>query len=160
MMDNAVWVAIVGAALAVALSGCGSAIGVAKAGHAAAGATAEDPSKFGKYLILQLMPATQGLYGLVIAFVALMRIGLIGGGRELAALTVGEGWAVFAACLPIAIVGLVSGIHQGKAAASAITMTAKDTELFGKGMTMTVLIETYAIFALLISFMGIWFAVV
>ena len=160
MFDQGVFIAIFGAAAAVGLSGCGSSIGVAKAGQAAAGVTAEDPSKAGRCLVLQLIPATQGFYGLVIAFIALMRIGLLGGGRELAALTTAEGWAVFAACLPMGIVGLISGIHQGKTAAAAIGLVAKRPDQFGRGVTYAVLIETYALLALLISFLGIWFAVV
>lgn len=57
--------AFIGAALAVGLSCAGSAIGVGTAGQAAASVLAEDPNKFSACLILQLLPGTQGLYGLV-----------------------------------------------------------------------------------------------
>ena len=56
--------ALIGAALAVILAGMGSAYGVGVAGQAAAGVVSEDPSKFAKVLIIQLLPGTQGIYGL------------------------------------------------------------------------------------------------
>ena len=71
--------ALLGAALAVLLAGAGSAIGVGIAGQAASGVVTEDPGKFAKVLIMQLLPGTQGLYGLMIGFVTLVKIGLLGG---------------------------------------------------------------------------------
>lgn len=71
--------ALLGAAVA-ALAGIGSAMGVGIAGQAAAGVLAEDPKKFGKTLILQALPGTQGIYGLLMAFLIFIRIGLLGGG--------------------------------------------------------------------------------
>ena len=106
--------ALIGAALAVILAGCGSAYGVGVAGQAAAGVVTEDPSKFAKVLVIQLLPGTQGIYGLLVAFVALSRYGLLGAGS--AELSVATGLMVMAACLPIGIVGLVSAMHQGKTA--------------------------------------------
>ena len=97
--------ALLGAALAVILAGCGSAYGVGVAGQAACGVVTEDPGKFAQVLILQLLPGTQGIYGLLIAFVALSRYGLLGGGGM--ELTVAQGLMVLAACLPIGIVGLI-----------------------------------------------------
>ena len=58
--------ALTGAALAALLAGIGSAIGVGIAGEAAAGVITEDPNKFSKVLVLQLLPGTQGIYGLLI----------------------------------------------------------------------------------------------
>ena len=57
-------IAVLGAALAAILSGMGSAKGVGLVGQAGAGVITEDPTKFGKVLILQILPGTQGLYGL------------------------------------------------------------------------------------------------
>ena len=109
---NGIVYALIGAALAVGLAGCGSAIGVGIAGQAASGVVTVDPSKFAKVLILQLLPGTQGIYGLLVGFITLSKIGLLGGGA--ASLDASTGLLILAACLPIAIVGLVSGIHQGK----------------------------------------------
>ena len=72
--------ALLGAALAVLMAGAGSAIGVGIAGQAASGVMTEDPSKFAKVLIMQLLPGTQGLYGLLIGFITLSKIGIIGSG--------------------------------------------------------------------------------
>ena len=54
-------------------------MGVGIAGQAAAGVLAEDPKKFGKTLILQALPGTQGIYGLLMAFLIFVKIGLFGG---------------------------------------------------------------------------------
>ena len=67
--------ALLGAALAVGLAGAGSARGVGVAGEAAAGVVAEDPGKFGKVMVLQLLPGTQGIYGLIIGFITLSQTG-------------------------------------------------------------------------------------
>ena len=72
--------ALLGAAVAVFLAGAGSAIGVGIAGQAASGVVTEDPSKFAKVLIMQLLPGTQGIYGLLVGFITLSKIGLLGGG--------------------------------------------------------------------------------
>ena len=91
--------ALLGAAIAVILAGMGSAIGVGIAGQAASGVVTEDPSKFAKVLIMQLLPGTQGIYGLLVGFITLSKIGLLGGG--LMELTTSQGLLVFCACLPI-----------------------------------------------------------
>ena len=94
--------ALLGAALAVLMAGAGSAIGVGIAGQAASGVMTEDPSKFAKVLIMQLLPGTQGLYGLLIGFITLSKIGIIGSGAV--AVTSSQGLQILAACLPMAIV--------------------------------------------------------
>ena len=142
--------ALIGAALAVILAGCGSAYGVGVAGQAAAGVVTEDPSKFAKVLVIQLLPGTQGIYGLL---VALSRYGLLGAAS--AELSVATGLMVMAACLPIGIVGLVSAIHQGKTAVASIGIVAKKPDQFGKAMLFPAMVETYAILALLISILAL-----
>ena len=145
--------ALLGAAVAVFLAGAGSALGVGIAGQAASGVMAEDPSKFAKVLILQLLPGTQGLYGLIIGFVTLSKIGLLGGGPV--DVSVQTGLLILAACLPIGIVGLISGKSQGKTAAAAIGIVAKKPDQFGKAMLFPAMVETYAILALLISILSV-----
>lgn len=145
--------ALLGAAVAVLLSGAGSALGVGVAGQAASGVVSEDPSKFAKVLILELLPGTQGLYGLIIGFVTMSKIGILGGNP--ADISVATGLMILAACLPIGIVGLISGRAQGKTAAAAIGIVAKRPEQFGKAMLFPAMVETYAILALLISFLAV-----
>lgn len=151
-MDIGMFIAILGAALAAGLSGIGSAIGVGIAGKAAAGVTAEDPDKFSKVLVLQLLPGTQGIYGLLVAFLVFVQINLFNGGT-----TVGleKGLAYFAACLPIAVVGLISAIYQAKVSISGISLVAKRPEEMGKGIILAIMVETYAVFALLVSLLAV-----
>lgn len=151
-MSGIVW-ALLGAASAVILAGMGSAYGVGVAGQAAAGVVTEDPSKFAKVLIMQLLPGTQGIYGLLVAFIALSKVGLLGGGA--ADLTLETGLLIFVACLPIALVGLVSAIHQGRTSVASIGIIAKKPEQFGKAMLFPAMVETYAILALLISILAV-----
>lgn len=152
-MTVGVFYALLGAALAAALSCAGSAIGVGIAGQAAAGVTAEDPDKFSKVLILQLLPGTQGIYGLVVAFMAFVKINLFG---DIIALTAAQGWTIFAGCMPMAIAGLISAIFQGKAAAAGVAMTAKRPEASGKAIIFAAMVETYALLALVISILAIF----
>ena len=145
--------ALLGAAVAVLFAGAGSALGVGIAGQAAAGVVTEDPSKFAKVLIIQLLPGTQGLYGLLVGFITLSKIGILGGG--VVDMSVSTGLMILAACLPIGIVGLLSGIAQGKTAASAIGIVAKKPDQFGKAMLFPAMVETDAILALLISILAV-----
>ena len=71
--------ALLGAGLAAVLPGIGSAKGTGIAGEAGTGLLCQDPSKFGKVMILQVIPGTQGLYGLVVWFFAIYSMGLLGG---------------------------------------------------------------------------------
>ncbi len=71
--------ALLGASLSALMAGSGSAVGVGRAGQAAAGVVTDDPSQFSKVLLLQLLPGTQGIYGLLIAFITLTQIGIMGG---------------------------------------------------------------------------------
>ena len=145
--------ALLGAALAVFLAGAGSAIGVGIAGQAASGVVSEDPSKFAKVLVIQLLPGTQGIYGLLVGFITLSKIGLLGGG--ILDLTPQQGLLVLAACLPVGIVRLISGKSQGETAAAAIGIVAKKPEQFGKAMLFPAMVETYAILSLLISILAV-----
>ena len=145
-----------GAALAAALSGMGSAKGVGLVGEASAGLLSEDPSKFGKALILQALPGTQGIYGLITAFLIIFKMGILGGSPL--QLTVAQGAYFLMASLPIAIVGFYSGIKQGKVAAAGISLIAKRPKEVGKAITSAALVETYAIFAVLVSLLLVLFA--
>ena len=146
--------ALLGVACATLFAGIGSAVGVGMGGRAAAGVMTEKPELFGTVLILQLLPGPQGIYGLLVAFVTLSRIGIIGGGAV--DLTLSQGLLYFVACLPIAIVGLFSAIHQGKTSVASIGMLAKRPDTFGKAMLLPAMVETYAILALLISIMAVF----
>ena len=121
-MNIGMALAFIGAALAVGLACAGSAKGVGSVGEVGAGVLAEDPGKFSQILILQIVPGTQGLYGLVAWFFALMKLGFFSG--SLVSLDLNGGLMYLAACLPMAIGGLrvphrkavrgaVQGHHHG-----------------------------------------------
>ena len=131
-------IGLLGAGLAACLAGAGSGLGTGIAGEAGAGLVTEDPSKFGKVMILQVIPGTQGLYGLVVFFVAIMQMGLLNGtGADLSFI---DGCRYFAACMPIGIGGLVN-------------ILAKKPDDWSKGMILCITVEFYAILSLLASMM-------
>ncbi len=146
--------ALLGAALAATFACIGSAKGVGIVGEAASGMLADDPSKFGQALLLQALPGTQGIYGLVTAFLILMKIGLFGGEVDL---EFAQGMYLLAAALPIAIVGYFSGIAQGRVAAAGVGLVSRRDGQIVKAITSAALVETYAIFALLVSMLPILF---
>ncbi|MDD3126780.1 MAG: V-type ATP synthase subunit K [Candidatus Izemoplasmatales bacterium] len=151
MSDNyGLFYAILGAALVASLGGFGSALGVQMGGKAAAGVTSEKPELFGKLLILQALPGTQGIYGFLIAVLVLINCGVLSGTPQVAK-SIDTGLSYFAACLPGIIVLPISAYFQAKMSVSSINMVAKQPDSSGKGITMTVLVETYAVLALLAS---------
>ncbi len=146
--------AVLGAACAAGFAGIGSAKGVGLVGEAGSGLLTEEPNLFGKVLILQILPGTQGLYGFLVALLVFIKTGLLSGSPV--DLTWTQGLYFFAACLPITIAGYFSAIYQGRVAASGISMIAKKSDQTAKAMTLSALVETYAVLALLISFIAVF----
>lgn len=146
-------IGMLGAGLAVCLAGAGSARGTGLVGEAGTGLLCEDPSKFGKVMILQVIPGTQGLYGLVVWFFAIFRMGLLSG--SLPDLTITQGLQYFVACLPMALGGMISAIAQGRVACASINLLAKKPDHWSKGMVLCVTVEFYAILSLLASMLMI-----
>ena len=140
-----------GAALSAALGFSGSAIGMGHAGQAAAGVLGEKPHLFGKMLLMQALPGSQGIYGLVGAFLILNFAGILGGdGAVLVDTALGLQYLM--AGLPIGIAGFFSGMFQGIVAAAGVSMIAKDEANMGRAIVLSVMVETWAIFGVLISF--------
>jgi V/A-type H+-transporting ATPase subunit K len=142
-------IALFGIALAVILPGIGSSKGVGLVGEAGAGLVTEDPSSFSKVLILQIVPGTQGLYGFVVGLFALINLGVFGG--NLPSLSLTQGMSYFMACMPVALVGLISAIYQGRVAAAGVSIIAKRPGESFKGVMFAVMVEFYAILSLLVS---------
>ncbi len=147
--------AILGAALAVLLPGIGSAKGVNMVARATAGLISEEPDKYGKSMLLQALPMTQGIYGMVAAFLIMLFSGaslIIKPDVDPASLlTIGEGAYYLFAALPIAFGGLYSAIKQGEVATAGIAVLAKRPDAVGKAVISASFVELYAILALLIS---------
>ena len=146
-------ISTVGAAIAATLAGIGSAKGVGMAGQASAGIVSENPELFGRALVLQALPGTQGIYGLLVAFLILLYNGVI---SPLAApISPAQGLVYFLGAMPIAFVGYSSAIAQGKTAVAGIGLLGKKPEESGKAITMAIMVETYAVLALLVSMLTI-----
>ena len=116
--------------------------------RAAAGVVTEDPGKFGKVLIMQLLPGTQGIYGLLIAFLTLSNIGVLGSPVDV---SFAQGLMYLFAGSLMGFAGLISAKWQAKASVSGIQMLAKRPDQFAKAMIFPAMVETYAVLALLIS---------
>jgi V/A-type H+-transporting ATPase subunit K len=146
-MDIALGLSVAGGALVAALAGIGSAIGIGIAAEAADGLLSEEPGKFGNTLILVALPGTQGFYGFILCFLIIMKTGFLGG--QIPAITISQGLQIFGVCLPVGLVQLYSAIHQGKASAAGIGVIAKQPKALMQAVTLSALIETYAILGLL-----------
>lgn len=142
--------AICGAAIAVLFAGIGSAKGVGMASEAAAGVIIDDPSKFGKLLVLQLLPGTQGLYGLIIAVMIMINTGILGGTAPETAI---QGLAYLGAGIPIAFGGLFSAMAQGRVCATGVNIVAKKPEESSKAIVSASLVEIYALLSFIVSFL-------
>lgn len=135
--------AVLGAALAYLLAALGSSKGTGIAGQAAAGVVAEEPSRFTATMILEALPATQAIYGFVIAFMIL--------GKVSGVTTLEQGLSLLFCGLPIGIVGMISAIWQGKVATAGIHLVAKRANALGNGIIYALMVEMFAILALVVS---------
>ena len=72
-------------------------------------------------------------------------------GSITASMTAIEGAKLFAAAMPLALAGLISGIFQGKTAVGGINAIARNESLSGKLILFPAMVETYAILGLVVS---------
>jgi len=146
--DNNKTLVILGCALAIGIAGISSAIGLALAGSSAVAVTAEKPNLFGKLLVLQVLPMTQSVYGLLTAILLMMGAGLLGGGSATVTPLMGMG-AVWVG-LAVGLTG-ISAINQGMVASSSISAVGRNPDVAARGIIFTVMPETIAIFGLLVG---------
>jgi len=151
-MFTAVVLVFIGAIISALFGFIGSTIGMGAAGRASTAVLAERPELFGKIMIMAALPGSQGIYGFVGAFLILNASGLMSGGDAAASLTVAQGLQYLLVGIPIGVSGLISAVYQGLVAANGITTIAKDDSLSGKAIILAALVETWAIFGLLIGF--------
>jgi len=83
----------------------------------------------------------------------LMALGLFGDTEHLMNLTFAQGGYFLMSSLPIALAGYLSAIRQGRVAAAGINLIGKRPGSLGQAITTAALVETYAIFSLLITIM-------
>jgi len=143
-------IAIFSAAFVVFVTGIGSAIGIAKPGQAAAGVLRDDPEKFGSLFLLVVLPGTQGFYGFIAAFLVIIKLGMLG--ETVLSPSICQGCQIFLACLPVAVTGLLSAIHQSHVCISGIHLVAKHSGEAMKGVIFAAMVETYAVLGLLVTF--------
>lgn len=153
-------IGIMGLALCALICGIGSGLGLRATGSAAAGVLSEDPNKFSKVIVLALLPATQGIYGFVIAILGasyLPTVSALTNAGILDVVTadqiVAQGWNVFWATVPMMIGGGMSGYLQGKSAATTIISVGKRGEIASKSIIFPAMIEFYALLGLVVSIM-------
>ena len=140
---------ILGCTLAIGIAGIASAIGLALAGSSAIAVTAEKPELFGKLLVLQVLPMTQSVYGLLTAILLMMGAGLLGGGSA-TVVTPLMGMGAIWIGLAVGLTGL-SAINQGMVASSSISAVGRNPDVAARGIIFTVMPETIAIFGLLVG---------
>lgn len=134
---------IVGTVISIALSGVGSSKGAATVGKAATALISEQPEKFGQALVLQMMSASQGLYGFIIGFLIFINVG--------DNMTFELGLRCLGAGALMGVTGLLTAVPQSQIAASGIQILAKKPEHSTKGVLLAAMVETYAIFAFVVS---------
>jgi V/A-type H+-transporting ATPase subunit K len=142
-MSGEIW-AILGAVTAFLVAGIGTSIGMGKAGQAGAGVLTEEPGRFGTVMVLQATNSTQAIYGFVVAFLILAKIGAN-------PISIENGLMLFAASIPIAFVGLVSALLQGNITVACMQMIAKRADGLGRAVTLILMVEMFAIIALIVS---------
>jgi V/A-type H+-transporting ATPase subunit K len=135
--------AILGAVIAFLVAALGSSKACGISGQAAAGVITEEPSRFSATMILQALPATQSIYGFVIAFMII--------GKLSSVTTLETGLSLFATGLPVGIVGYISAIWQGKVSTAGIHLVAKRPEALGNAIIYALMVEMFAILSLVVS---------
>lgn len=134
-----------GAFLAMAIAGVASAFALGHTGASAVGVISEKEEFFGKALVLQAMPMTQGLYGFIIAFMLWLGFG----NADLTDPAVG--WFALSAGLVIGFTGF-SAIPQGQIASAGIQSMPRNPEVsMGKKIILAAMPETMSIFGVLIA---------
>ena len=146
-MNYGMLLAFLGAVMAIAIPGIGSARGVGMASEAADGVITDDPNKFGRLIVLQLLPGTQGLYGFIIGIMVMSNIGVLGGAPPQDTLT---GLMYFTACIAVSAGCFFSATLQGRVCVAGVNIVAKKPEESGKAIVSASLVELYA----LTSFIG------
>jgi len=146
-----------GVALAVAVPGIMAAMGVAMTGVAAAGLVSEDPKKFSKAFVLEIVPGTQGFYGFISGMLIMIATKLL---TKEPSIAPGMGITVVVAAIPAILQGFTA-YYQALVTTAGVSSIAKKEETFGSCVLFAIMVETYAILGFLSTFLlliglGIW----
>ncbi len=158
-MFDGTTLALIGAGMAALLAGIGSSIGIGFSARSAAGVLTEKPERYGQMFIMVVLPGTQGFYGFLAAFMAMLQMKFFDQSVTIE-ISRTVGWQVIMACIPVAFAGLVSAIYQGKICASGILLAAKRPEMaFKAGVIYAVMVEIYAVLGLLVTIFMLLFGI-
>ena len=135
-MEMNLFIAYIGIAVMVGLSGIGSAYGVTIAGNAAIGALKKNDSAFGNFLVLTALPGTQGLYGFAGYFMFQTIFGILT--PEITAI---QASAVLGAGIALGLVALFSAIRQGQVCANGIAAIGQGHNVFSNTLILAVFPE-------------------
>ncbi len=147
-METNLFIAYIGVAIMVILSGIGSAYGVTIVGNAAIGAAKKVDGKFGNFLVLTALPGTQGLYGFAGYYMIQSIFGLL-----VPDITFIQAMATLAAGLIMGIVGLYTPIRQAQVCANGVVSIGQGHDAFTNTLILAVFPELYAIVALAVVFL-------
>ena len=148
-LPDSVGIVSIGCGLAIGIAGL-SAIGQGIAAAAGVGGTAEKPEILGRGMVFSVLPETQAIYGLLVAILMMIGVGILGDPAKGLGLGTEVGLASIGAGAAIGFAGL-SGIGQGITAAGGIAAAVRDSTTMGKSLVLAVMSETFAIFGLLIA---------
>ena len=140
-----IFLAYIGIAIMLALSGIGSTYGVTIAGSASIGAIKKNPDAFGNFMILSALPGTQGLYGFLGYYLLSPYL--------VATISVFQASAIFGASVASGLICLLSAIRQGQVCANGIAAIGSGHDLFGRTLILAVFPELYAIISIAALFL-------
>jgi V/A-type H+-transporting ATPase subunit K len=155
-IHNGIGWAALGAMLAVMFGCIGSAMGIRIACSQGAGVLSEKPELFGKLLVLMALPGTQGFYGFICSIFIALQVGLIGNIDKAITLAPPVGVGLMFVGLGVGLVELYSAINQGMTSAASISLVGKRPDEGGRAILFPALVETYAVVALLIGILMIF----
>jgi V/A-type H+-transporting ATPase subunit K len=144
-MTTAIVLAYIGVVLMVGVTGLASAIATSICGITAVGAMKKNPGKFGSYMVLSVMPSTQGLYGFAAYFIL--------GGWIKPDISFVTGFALLAVGLIMAITGVASAYWQAKVCANGIAAVGNGHDVMGNTMILAAFPELYAILGFASAFL-------
>jgi ATP synthase proteolipid subunit len=134
----------ISAGSSISLAALGGGIGIGLGGAALCASLRFAPETFSKGLVSVVLAEALGIYGLLAAFMLVMRMD---------AVTIGTSFTGLSAALTVGVGGLVAGVAIGWAGASMVGALVNKPEVFSKSMVPVVLAEALAIYTLLVAFM-------
>ncbi len=144
---------IAGALVAAGLGCCGSGRGIGIASQAAAGVLSEKPDLFGRMLVMIALPGTQGFYAFITSIMIFMKTGLNTGE---ASISLGTGIGLLFLGIAVGTAQYVTAVWQGQASAAGIALIGRRPGESGRALLFPALVETYAVVALLIGILVIF----